>query len=146
MSQRISDEEKTPRIDDHELSCLISACVAQPTVSFHPRTMLRVGNDLINARAELAKLREIVDKLPKTADGVPIVPGMPLFFWTDDRELYEEKASPNPLENWEQGPGDCYSTKAAALGARASKPSPDTIGDEIAKVTIYLTHQAGFAH
>jgi len=31
------------------------------------------------ARAELARLRDVVDKLPKTADGVPVVPGMTLW-------------------------------------------------------------------
>lgn len=30
---------------------------------------------------KVERLRGVVDKLPKTADGVPIVPGMRLWFW-----------------------------------------------------------------
>lgn len=43
--------------------------------------LLEAANQRAEADAqEIARLRSIVDKLPKTADGVPVVPGMELFF------------------------------------------------------------------
>jgi hypothetical protein len=33
-------------------------------------------------RRQLSTLQAIVDKLPKTADGVPVVPGMTLWYWS----------------------------------------------------------------
>jgi hypothetical protein len=33
--------------------------------------------------AQVERLRAIVDKLPKTADGVPVVPMMEVWFWND---------------------------------------------------------------
>jgi len=36
-------------------------------------------------QAEIKRLRDIVDKLPKTADGVPVVPGMTV--WVNDNGI-----------------------------------------------------------
>ncbi len=42
--------------------------------------------ELIDARAELAKLRAVVGKLPKTADGVPVAPGDTVWYLRYIRE------------------------------------------------------------
>ena len=40
-----------------------------------------VGTAIPALLAENARLRAVVDKLPKTADGVPVVPGMTICWW-----------------------------------------------------------------
>lgn len=47
---------------------------AMESASIHRKTLL-------DAKAEITRLQAIVDKLPKTADGVPVVPGMDV--WVD---------------------------------------------------------------
>ena len=43
---------------------------------------------IVNAAAEITRLRAIVDKLPKTADGVPITPGMEVWWIVDEDPEY----------------------------------------------------------
>ena len=81
--------------------------------------------------AEVRRLRAIVDKLPKTADGVPIVPGMEVYrrglrgaadlhtvfmvkacHWVDDAMIHFGPRSP------------IYSTRDAALAALSPTPAP----------------------
>ena len=75
---------------------------------------------------ELEQLRAIVDKLPKTADGVPVVPGM--MVWRvllsgslDYREVVSiissDVVSLNDIGAYF---GDLYSTREAAEKARTS--------------------------
>jgi len=40
---------------------------------------LKLKHSLDDANAKIAELQAMVDKLPKTADGVPITPGMEVF-------------------------------------------------------------------
>lgn len=71
--------------------------------------------------AEVERLRAIVERLPKTADGVTITPGMDV--WRDDSDapvavkMYGEHqiSYPEPVY-WLSG---CYSTWEAACHARA---------------------------
>lgn len=77
--------------------------------------------------AELHRLREIVDKLPKTADGVTVVPGMVL--WTDVCDVKETSSGFSydgfstrlgTIPCLRMRPMDypkCYSTKEAAEAA-----------------------------
>ena len=72
---------------------------------------------------EIHALQAIVDKLPKCCrlddngklvqDKV-VVPGMLLFFYSEDGELYQEEASSDPLPGWEQTVSDCYDSAEAA--------------------------------
>ena len=88
--------------------------------------------------AELERLRAIVDKLPKAADGVPVVPGMELYLiWTpvvggnkcrtrDCKGIIEWDEG--VIMKWNMSGGtpasqhiaikDCYSTRAAAEAAK----------------------------
>ena len=61
--------------------------------------------------AELRELRGIVDNLPKTADGVPLVGGMVL--WRGSRAVALGYEPENPAE-W-------YSTRDAAEAAKEAK-------------------------
>lgn len=70
---------------------------------------------------EIARLREIVDKLPKTADGVPVVPGMKVYYAIvkEDlrvRDIYASRinsSSPTRFSCW----SSIYSTREAAEAA-----------------------------
>ena len=80
----------------------------------------------------LHRLQAIVDKLPKTADGVPVTPGTTLWFcdpfgktksWKIGRDLRAKttvlvEADPAGNEFEEYGPADCYSTREAAEKAK----------------------------
>src|SRR5690554_6157274 len=80
--------------------------------------------------AENTKLRAIVDKLPKTADGVPVVPGMalyplhPLPGVEDDHGIATIGVyDPATMEHLVHGYGEfrtgaCYSTREAAEAAK----------------------------
>ncbi len=89
--------------------------------------------DLIDSQAaELTRLREVVEKLPKTADGVPVVPGM--YVWLSDgtgpgeiidTSTYTKSATVNDFFKWPDYKPDntgcsqrplssLYSTRAAA--------------------------------
>jgi len=83
---------------------------------------------LTRAVDEIERLRAIVDRLPVTADGVSVTPGMVLWVWTDNGELIWFAATDfygGPDDWWTQ-PGqdpyciqdDCYSTQAAVQAAR----------------------------
>jgi len=70
-----------------------------------------------------AKLQAIVDKLPKTADGVAVMPGMKI--WLDDSDGPVERVdtaictTPGPQVHWyEPIWSQCYSTRAAAEAAK----------------------------
>lgn len=84
-----------------------------------------VGAHVILAEqdAEIKRLRAIVDKLPKTADGVPVVPGDDL--WS---HYYNEvigvkmpwlAVGPNEDGRGQTGydPARCFSTREAAIAA-----------------------------
>ena len=78
--------------------------------------------------AEIERLRGIVHKLPRTADGVPVVPGMPVwYYWGQRKEIRMFRVSDvcdSFLRHYgKHGPGGehadvCYSTIEAAEAAR----------------------------
>lgn len=90
-------------------------------------------NERVAVMAE--KLREataIVDKLPKTADGVPIVPGCDVV-WIDTKVIGFRCSSEIGIDGWvsfgdEYGccrsrrVGECYSTREAAEAADIDRP------------------------
>jgi hypothetical protein len=60
-----------------------------------------------------------VDRLPKTADGVPVAYGQYLWYWNDSDELCSLKHE-RGMSYWDIAT-DCYSTREAAEAARASQ-------------------------
>jgi len=79
---------------------------------------------IVDYMAEIDRLQVIVDKLPKTADGVPVVPGKDIVWHPDVRHI---RGAPMPLDidangeaAWWRTPDerysveDCYSTQEAA--------------------------------
>jgi len=96
--------------------------------------MSRAGRSIIDletsmwAHARIAELSAIVDKLPKTADGVAVYPNMELFAALPDEGVFDGKVEyackDYVLLNWSDeagyddvGLGLCYSTKSAAEAA-----------------------------
>jgi len=83
---------------------------------------------LSEAKAEIERLQTIVDKLPKTADGVPVVPGMVLHdpIWIEDPFGVHQLLvfCPNARRSeWSCNDGEvdtsqCYSTREAAQAAK----------------------------
>ena len=79
--------------------------------------------------AEIERLRAIVEKLPKTADGVPVVPGMPVYHF-DVRGRLEIGYVDNRMEIRHEpirSGFECmrwvwWSTQAAAEAAKEKKP------------------------
>jgi hypothetical protein len=79
----------------------------------------------------MERAEAIVAKLLVTADGVPVVPGMPLFALhpvTDEVDVLTAFADADNDE-WQNGNrndfSECYSTRLAALSAKPS-PHPQT--------------------
>jgi len=75
---------------------------------------------------EAKRLQAIVDKLPKTADGAPIVPGMEV--WLPGHPRYpgevETDFSVNPCVDWPEkiyNPTKLYSTREAAEAVREER-------------------------
>ena len=81
---------------------------------------------------EIDRLQAIVDRLPKTADVVPIVRGMQLWCVRHaDKQIVEQKCLghdgiyvsaryPKTRSTWWWGEQMCYSTREAAEKARAT--------------------------
>jgi hypothetical protein len=71
---------------------------------------------LAELQTEIERLRAIVDRLPKTADGVPIAPGQGVWTWFPDR------SQPETVTLQRIGAcgvyAGCYSTREAAEKAR----------------------------
>jgi len=82
-----------------------------------------VAGDMCDAADEIERLRAIVDKLPKTADGVTVVPGMLLYHYATGRPLgnvVTYTAGMRAHGQWAVAAypvGDCYSTREAAEAA-----------------------------
>lgn len=57
-------------------------------------------SELEQLRDENRRLRAIVAKLPKTADGVPIVPGMTLYLGHSDGAVRELTADAVTINGW----------------------------------------------
>ena len=71
-------------------------------------------------RAERDRLAEIVERLPKTRDGVPVTPWMHLWVWTDDDGIQQDVAGALHADSYNAHEvTSTYSTRAAAEAARA---------------------------
>lgn len=83
--------------------------------------MTHTHDDIEAVEERIAKLEAVMAKLPKTADGVPVVPGMILYGpnqFDEIQEHYTElEVNGDPLHC--QVCGNCYSTRAAAEAAQA---------------------------
>ncbi len=92
--------------------------------------------EVLAAREEIEYLRGVVGKLPKTADGVPIVSGDKVWvWWESDKEgtlsrwfqitvldTYHVNRGWVVSDNGSEfEPSDCYSTREAAEKARGGK-------------------------
>ena len=76
---------------------------------------------------ERDRLQAIVDRLPKTADGVPVVPGMQIwpFFEIEDEQgavvclcAHDGPTGEMLVDGDTMNVGKCYSTRDAAVAAR----------------------------
>jgi len=64
--------------------------------------------------AEIERLRSIIGRLPKTADGEPVTPGVKVWTWLGDEPVQEVT-----MHAWMRGVYvNCYSTREAAEKAR----------------------------
>ena len=99
-------------------------------------------NEIDTLRAEITRLRAIVERLPKTADGVPVTPGMLVWDGTSLTQTYDdgspytgfrvnrvgsEIAFTRQRKSWVDVEGlgeittdNLYSTRAAALAAKGA--------------------------
>ncbi len=99
---------------------------------------------------KIKRLQAIVDKLPKTADGVHIVPGMVLWFIDRRKEVTVREVVISSLQNTipmmvcaridggEQSLSecDCYSTREAALVDEYSSSSSERTTSYLSKYPI----------
>ena len=98
-------------------------CAAEPTRNNEGWYCCGCGEDMTEAADEIARLTAIVDKLPKTADGVTVVPGMLLYHYATGRPLgnvVTYTAGMRAHGQWAVAAypvGDCYSTREAAEAA-----------------------------
>ena len=63
---------------------------------------------------EIERLRAIVDRLPKTADGVPMVPGLRVWIWFGGKITEAVHSGTDPKQSYWGNALWCYSTKEAA--------------------------------
>lgn len=78
-------------------------------------------------RKTIDRLQEIVDRLPKTADGVPITPWMPVWIICSSgiasvriSWVSADQSRVGTNSGWSAKPSDCYSTREAAEKARSN--------------------------
>lgn len=97
-------------------------------------TLARCGGPVIcshcQLEAELTDLRDTVGKLPKTADGVVVTPGMEIWYWMDSTSpilcccklhTHHTESTLTEMDGWKKFQ-DCYSTEAAARAAERKQP------------------------
>ena len=98
------------------------------------RGMCAAQEECLEAAAEIERLTTIVESLPKTADGVPVVPGKDSVWHPEHLQDYPDMLIINEVEFAEVffGPADevvdaswpvseCYSTRELAVAARKGK-------------------------
>jgi hypothetical protein len=98
---------------------------AEAERDFHQSQATELQATVASQAAEIERLRAVVERLPKTADGVPYLPGSPLFLECSGIAvggtgyMFTEKQDPS---NWSvcdfRKIKDCYSTREAALAAK----------------------------
>lgn len=92
-----------------------------------PDDSLEVNERVAVLRVERDELKEIVDKLPVTADGVTVLPGAIVWGLDLSERNVQWRADCGYLAWWSiNGPpievSDCYSTREAARDAKEKKP------------------------
>ena len=111
----------------------------RPSDEYLATLTLNTQEYIRDLEAENKRLAAIVDRLPKTTDGVPITPGMTV--WTYNPGYEEEILSyivarialcdkgdwwiaDKTADTWQGGmePDECYSTEQAAREAEGGKP------------------------
>lgn len=112
MSERLSDERKEELREDGERAG-----------SFAMRLW---GNEMVSILDELAALKAIVSKLPVTADGVPIVPGIEVWCvrtarwkWIGERGTAEYRAIEDYTDYPE--PTECIVAHLGAIGSELQR-------------------------
>ena len=72
------------------------------------------------AIARIAELEAVVEKLPKTKDGVPVAVPADMGFMLDEPLWRMDCGTPKPVHSSTLGYeiGECYSTREAALAAK----------------------------
>ena len=95
--------------DIERLRAIVDCCAAECP----PDESLEVNE---RVAVHIAELEAIVDKLPKTADGVPVVPGMELWFVNE-----HGKASMGVTTPTFGQVSRFYSTREAALAAKEKR-------------------------
>jgi hypothetical protein len=100
---------------EQAIEILRTELMAAPKASFP-----RVARDHI--KSVIAAMRDaqaIIDKLPKTADGVVVVPGLPVFHPNEGEMVIDASGVPDEESGgWCYPPNECYSTREAALAAK----------------------------
>lgn len=90
-------------------------------------TLGRLITEKKQLKAENARLREIVEKLPKTMDGVPVFIGSEVWLPDEDHPLIVGHVSNSTPKGWWYANrprrhgldvGMCYSTREAALATK----------------------------
>ena len=90
-------------------------------------TIKPLQDQLEQAKADIERLEAIVDKLPKTADGVPITPGMKIWLINQDEgqaRFHAVDARDSTIKWWCGNcfhPEEFYSTPEAAQAANKEK-------------------------
>lgn len=92
-----------------------------------------------NLRVRLAESEAIVAKLPKTKDGVPVVPGVRIYYPVESYDCCEVEAvrvdsvdmlgiglDGQPFNQWRQTKPDGYSTREAAEAAKGGDDADET--------------------
>ena len=109
-----------PRTSDREMDAALAEVFAEKldAEAAEKEPAIRPGHSVFCLSLEVKRLQAIVDKLPTTADGVPVVPGMMLYL---PRSAYMGRAMfhANGFVCGNGGPlcGQCYSTRKAAEAA-----------------------------
>jgi len=94
--------------------------------------LLARENEIQSLEKKIERLRTVVDKLPKTADGVPIVPGMEVWLPGSYRypgEVERDAYGVNPCVDWPEAlyhPCQLYSSREAARAAAEDENESST--------------------
>jgi hypothetical protein len=99
----------------------------------------RIAAELAYRDARIAELEAVVDKLPKTADGVPVTCGDTVYCWAGGEASPDEAVYPlevqqsrgillvgrlggyRSISNYQALDSRCYSTRAAAEAAKGGE-------------------------
>ena len=101
MSSETMDELPDPDM----LSVADAVCAALDTGTTNMTAAKLMAKEILRLERENEKLQAIVDKLPKTADGVPMVPELRVFWLSDNPESLSKGGVVHSIEVWEPREG-----------------------------------------